>query len=157
MCMWHSTGCHDIDSRLKQKENTVRKYPKNSPQAAARIVALTIIADGDVNNAEFALLDRLAVHAQLGLDRDALHEVFDTLCADLLSSNQLAWADACPVDAYTLEQILHEIDDPALRRKVRGLCIKLAEVDGHVAEGESIVLAAAAEHWARLPDPSTAP
>lgn len=135
----------------------MRKYTKNSPQAAARIVALTIISDGDVNNAEFALLDRLAVHEQLGLDRDALHEVFDTLCADLLSSNQLAWADACPVDAYTLAQILQEIDDPALRRKVLGLCIKLAEVDGHVAEGESIVLAAAAEHWTRLADPSTAP
>ena len=102
MCMRHSTGCHDIDSLLNLKENKVRKYPKNSPQAAARIVALTIISDGDVNNAEFALLDRLAVHEQLGLDRDALHEVFDTLCADLLSSNQLAWADACPVDAYTL-------------------------------------------------------
>lgn len=28
-----------------------------------------------------------------------------------------------------------EIDDPALRRKVLGLCVKLAEVDDHVAEG----------------------
>ena len=108
----------------------MRKYSRNSPQAAARIVALTIISDGDVNNAEFALLERIAVHEQLGLDRDALHDVFDTLCADLLSSNQLAWADACPVDAYTLAQILKEIDDPALRRKVLGLCVKLAEVDG---------------------------
>jgi len=155
--MRHSTGCHDIDYLLNHKENNVRKYSRNSPQAAARIVALTILSDGDVNNAEFALLDRLAVHEQLGLDRDALHEVFDTLCADLLSSNQLAWADACPVDAYTLAQILQEIDDRALRRKVLGLCVKLAEVDGYVAEGESIVLAAAAEQWTRLADPSTTP
>lgn len=135
----------------------MRKYSKNSPQAAARIVALTIIADHDVNNAEFALLERLTVHAQLGLDRDGLHDVFDTLCEDLLSSHQLAWADQCPVDQYTLKELLHEIDSPTLRRKVLGLCVKVAEVDGHVAPGESIVLAAAAEHWARLPDPSPTP
>ena len=125
----------------------MRKYARNSPQAAARIVALTLVADGDVNKAEFALLDELAVHQQLGLERDALHAVVDTFCEDLLSSKQLAWADVCPVDEYTLAELMAEIDDPALRRKVLGLCVKLAEVDGHVAEGESIVLAAAVEHW----------
>ena len=125
----------------------MRKYPQNSPQAAARIVALTIIADGDVDTTEFALLDELAVHLQLGLERDALHGVVDTFCEDLLSSKQLAWADVCPVDEYTLAQLMSEIDDSALRRKVLGLCVNLAEVDGHVAESESIVLVAAVEHW----------
>jgi hypothetical protein len=46
-----------------------------------------------------------------------------------------------------LEELMGEIDDPALRRKVLGLCVKLAEVDDHVAEGESIVLIAAVAHW----------
>jgi uncharacterized tellurite resistance protein B-like protein len=125
----------------------MRKYAPNSPQAAARIVALTIVADGDVDKAEFALLDELTVHEQLGLERDALHAVIDTFCEDLLSSNQLAWAGNCPVDDYTLSELMGEIDDPALRRKVLGLCVRLAEVDGHVAAGESIVLVAAVEHW----------
>ena len=125
----------------------MRKYPKNSPQAAARIIALTLIADGDVGEAELALLDELSVHQQLGLERDALHAVIDTLCEDLLISKQLAWADACPVDEYVLEKLMAEIDDPALRRQVLGLCVKLAEVDDHVAEGESIVLIAAVAHW----------
>jgi len=125
----------------------MRKYPKNSPQAAARIVALTLVADGDVGQAELALLDELAVHQQLGLTRDALHAVIDTFCEDLLSSKQLAMADACPVDEYVLEELMGEIDDPALRRKVLSLCVKLAEVDDHVAEGESIVLIAAVAHW----------
>jgi len=125
----------------------MRKYTHNSPQAAARIVALTIFADGDVNNAEYDLLDRLAVHDRLGLDRDALHEVLDTFCADLLSDNQLAWAGACPVDDYTLAGFMGEIDDPVLRRKVLDLCISIVEADAHIAEGESIVLTAAVEHW----------
>jgi uncharacterized tellurite resistance protein B-like protein len=125
----------------------MRKYTLNSPQAAARIVALTIIADGDVVSAEFALLEDLAVHQKLGLERDALHEVLDSLCEDLLSSHQLAWADSCPVDQFTLAELMQEIDDPALRRKVLSLCIKLAQADGHVAPGETIVLSAAVENW----------
>ena len=47
----------------------MRKYAPNSPQAVARIVALTIVADGDVDKAEFAVLDELAVHKQLGMGR----------------------------------------------------------------------------------------
>lgn len=57
------------------------------------------------------------------------------------------WADNCPADEYTLAELMKEIDDPALRRKVLGLCVRLAEVDGLVAAGESIVLVAAVEHW----------
>jgi len=125
----------------------MRKYTKNSPQAAARIVALTLIADGDIGQAELALLDELAVHQQLGLERDALQAVIDSFCEDLLSSKQLAWADACPVDEYVLEKLMRDIDDPALRRKVLRLCVELAEVDDLVAEGESIVLIAAVAHW----------
>ena len=111
----------------------MRKYSKNSPQAAARFVALTIVADGDVAKAELASLDELAVHKQTGMEHDALHAVIDTFCEDLLSSKQLAWADNCPVDEYTLSELMGEIDDPALRRKVLGFCVALAEVDGHVA------------------------
>ncbi len=125
----------------------MRKYAPNSPQAAARIVALTLIADGDIGKAEMALLDELAIHEQIGLGRDAFHAVIDTFCEDLLSSKQLNWADACPVDEYTLAELMAEIDDPALQNKLLGLCVRLAEVDDLVAEGESIVLIAALAHW----------
>ena len=125
----------------------MRKYSQNSPQAAARIVALTLVADGDVGQAELTLLDELVVHQQLGLTRRALHVVIDRFCEDLLSSKQLAWAEACPVDEYTLASLMGEIDDPALRRKVLDLCARLAMVDDHVAEGESMVLSAALAHW----------
>lgn len=125
----------------------MRTYPCNSPQAAARIVALTVVADGDIGKTELDLLDRLSAHGQLGLARQELHAVLDSFCEDLLSSEQLQWADACPVDDRTLAGLMGEIEDPALRRKLLRLCIDIAEVDGQVAEGESIVLTAAIEHW----------
>lgn len=125
----------------------MRTYPRNSPQAAARIVALTVLADRDISRTELELLDRLAVHQQLGLDRGELHTVMDGLCEDLLSSQQLQWADACPVDDRTLVGLMGEIEDPALRRNVLRLCIEIAEADTQVTDGEAIVLTAAVEHW----------
>ncbi|MDO9095839.1 MAG: TerB family tellurite resistance protein [Rubrivivax sp.] len=125
----------------------MRSYPVNSPQAAARIVALTVVADGDIGDAEINWLDRLAVHEQLGLARHELHALLDTFCEDLLSSDQLKWADACPVDERTLADLMGEVQDPALRLKLLRLCVELAEVDAHVDDGESSVLIAAVEHW----------
>lgn len=125
----------------------MRSYPVNSPQAAARIVALTVVADGEIGAPEIEWLDRLAVHVQLGLARHELHALLDTFCEDLLSSGQLQWADACPVDERTLTDLMGEIQDSALRLKLLRLCVELAEIDAQVHEGESIVLAAAVEHW----------
>lgn len=125
----------------------MRTYPCNSPQAAARIVALTVLADRDIGKIELELLDRLAVHEQLGLEQQEFHAVLDSLCADLLSSEQLQWADTCPVDDRTLAELMGEIENPLLRRKLLRLCIEIAEADAQVSEGESIVLTAAVEHW----------
>jgi len=125
----------------------MRNYPRNSPQAAARIVALTVVADGDIGQPELDLLERLGVHDQLGLERHELLDVLDAFCEDLLSSQQLKWADVCPVDERTLADLLGEIEEPALRMRLLRLCVELAESDAHVAEGEQVVLSAAVEHW----------
>ena len=106
-----------------------------------------MVADGDIGDSEIEYLDRLAVNEQLGLARHELHALLNTFCEDLLSSEQLKWADACPVDERTLAQLKGEIYDPALRLKLLRLCVELAEVDAHVNDGESSVLVAAVEHW----------
>ena len=119
---------------------------------------MTLVANGDIGEAEIEWLDRLAGHNQLGLARHELHALLDTFCEDLLSSDQLKWADACTVDERTLADLMGEIQDPALRLKQLRLCVELAEVDAHVAEGESFVLGAAVEPWGlhrEMPLPSS--
>jgi uncharacterized tellurite resistance protein B-like protein len=132
---------------MNRRSTVMRTYPENSPQAAARIVALTLVADGDIADAEIEWLDQLAVHEQLGLTRHELHQVIDSFCEDLLSSHPPRWADACPVDERTLGDLLDEIQDPALRLKLLHICVELAEADAQVANAESVVLVAAVEHW----------
>ncbi len=105
----------------------MRAYPLNSPEAAGRIVALAMLADGDLNKSELDVLDRLDATGQLGLP--------------------VSWADACRIDARTLAGMMAEVDDPALRAKVLQLCAAVVEADEHVHDGEAMVLVAAVEHW----------
>lgn len=137
----------------------MRSYPRNSPQAATRILALAMLADGHQCPSELALLERLEVHAQFGLSRAELHAVVHTFCEDLMAfSVGMCWADLSQVRPAPLRQVLGEVDDPALQSQVLELCISLVAADRHLAEGESVVLAAALLQW-RLPvqAPSAAP
>lgn len=126
----------------------MRSYPRNSPQAATRILALAMLADGHQCPSELALLERLQVHAQLGLGRAELHAVVHTFCEDLMAvSAGMCWADLAQVRPDPLRQVLSEVDDPALQALVLALCISLVEADRHLADSESVVLAAALLQW----------
>ena len=139
----------------------MRHYPTNSPQAAGRIVALALLADGHLSKLELDVLDRLDVHAQLGLARSELHSIVHGFCEDLLATAHGNWSDACRVSAHTLYSLLAEIDEPALRRRLLAMCTTIVDADRHVADGESLLLAAAADHWGLAnellpPPPATA-
>ena len=125
----------------------MRHYATNSPQAAGRIVALALLADGHLSKLELDVLDRLDVAGQLGLARSELHSIVHGFCEDLLAPAHGNWDDACRVDAHTLHSLLAEIDDPALRRQLLAQCVAIVDVDQHVADGESLLLAAAVAHW----------
>lgn len=125
----------------------MRTYPLNSPQAAARIVTLAMLADGDVSHVEVDALERAGVHKQLGLDTDDWDHVVSDFCNDLIANAQLTWADACRIDPRTLAELMAEIDDPKLRLTVLRLCILVVEADAHVDEGEANMIGATVEQW----------
>ena len=73
----------------------MRSYPHNSPQAAARIVALTMLADGNLSHDEFMALEHQQMAAQFGLLPSELMEVLYDCCEDLQSSPGLSWDEVC--------------------------------------------------------------
>lgn len=125
----------------------MRTYPRNSPQAAARIVSLAMLADGNLCKSELDMLDRMEAFDELGLSRAEMNAVVRVFCEELLAASHHEWSQACRIDPRTLDEMMAEIDDPALREKVLNLCVAVVEADGHVAEGESIVVTAAVEQW----------
>jgi hypothetical protein len=124
----------------------MRAYPTNSPQAAARIVALTLIADGHVCETELDVLKRTRAFEMLGLDPGEAKAVMQGLCEDLMLAHSY-WGDARRIDERTLGQMAAEIDDPGLRVRVLRYCVAVVEADGLITHGESYVLVNLVERW----------
>ena len=125
----------------------MRSYPRNSPEAAARIVALVLIADGHVCRSEFEVFEQLDGPRELGLAPGGLPRIVQTLCEDLLMGRFGGGSMLGAVDGHALASLMAEVDDPALQRKVLRLAVAAARADRHLADGEALVLAAAHRHW----------
>ena len=125
----------------------MRSYPRNSPEAAARIVALVLISDGHVCSSEFDILKQLGAERELGLEPHLLPHIVHTLCEELLLGGYATGSLMDNVDDSTLASLMAEISDPALQRTVLRLSLAAARADGHLADGETVVVAAARHHW----------
>ena len=128
----------------------MRSYPRNSPEAAARIVALVLVSDGHVSKAEFDILKQLRAEHELGLEPQLLPHLVHTLCEELLAGGYHTGSLISNVDDRTLAALMAEISDPALQRKVLRLSLAAARADGHLADGEAMVVQAARHHWQLL-------
>ena len=62
----------------------MRSYPTNSPEAAARLLAMALVADGQYSMNEIKTIDRLQASQRLGLAPEAIKAVIDGFCEDLL-------------------------------------------------------------------------
>ena len=125
----------------------MRSYPHNSPEAAARIVALVLISDGHVCSSEFDILKKLGAERELGLEPQLLPHIVHTLCEELLASGYETGSLMGNVDDSAVASLMAEISDPALQRKVLSLSLAAARADGHLADGETMVVEAARHHW----------
>jgi uncharacterized tellurite resistance protein B-like protein len=133
----------------------MRPYPHNSPQAAARIVALAMLADGNLSKTEFDAIERMDVYRQFRLTPEELDSIIENCCADLLAHNRLSWDLSIRFDERMLAQVLSEVEDPALRRDVMRVCSEVVEADHYVAENEWALLSAMANQWNTHPKSCT--
>ena len=125
----------------------MRSYPRNSPEAAARIVALVLIADGHVCRSEFDVFEHLDGPRELGLQPQSFHGIVQTLCEDLLMGDQGGGSMLGAVGDGELAALMAEVDAPALQEKVLRLAAAAARADRHLADGEALVLAVARRYW----------
>ncbi len=125
----------------------MRTYPCNSPQAAARLVALTVLADGYVGRDELVMLEQAGLPERLGLRPGEFHAVLQALCEDLMAASHMNWGHLCRPDADVVRQLAAELADPLMRAEVLSLCRIAAQADQHLSEGEFAVLNTCAHAW----------
>lgn len=125
----------------------MRSYPRNSPQAAARVVALTVLADGHLGHQEIDAMQRIDVAGRLDLSQADFMGVLQAVCDDLMASSHQHWSGIQHLPRTELKQMLDEIDDVGLRLIVMEICAALCECDQNLADAEYEMLCTQADHW----------
>ena len=122
----------------------MRHYPTNSPQAAGRLLALSMVVDGNLAHSELQALDRTRILPAVSLDHDAFQQLLQELCDDLITS---AVRSVVQVEPAVIDSMLSEITDPDLRRQLLRAMWAIADADGWLADGEAVLLARANSVW----------
>jgi uncharacterized tellurite resistance protein B-like protein len=122
----------------------MRTYPTNSPAAAGRLLALTMISDGNVALSELKAVYRSHILEYVALTDEEFDAVLHELCNDLL---QTAHHGNVHIDVALIDSLLDEIRAPALRRKMLHAMWCLADADGWLADAEAVVLNRASIRW----------
>ncbi|MDP4302374.1 TerB family tellurite resistance protein [Leptothrix discophora] len=125
----------------------MRAYPTNSPEAAARIVCLAMLADGDLTRPEIDVLEAVDLGQRLKLAPPDFYRVLEHLLDDLSVGQPGTDLDAITIDDLTIARLMSDVDDPALRRSVIELCRDVIESDAWISDGEALLLNAAVSHW----------
>lgn len=122
----------------------MRSYPKNSPQAAGRILALMMIVDGNLASSELQALDRSKILGHIDLEPSAFQRLLQDLCDDMLTSTLHG---SVQLSNTVIDSLLEEITAPDLRRKLLQTMWKIADADDWLADGEAVLLARAGTAW----------
>lgn len=125
----------------------MRSYPRNSSEAAARILAITMICDGHLDKREIDALRESLVRRELDIGELQWHDVMQGVCEDLLVAADMHWDRACRIEPGMLDSLLTEIDDPELARRVLAACERAARADRVQTGPEAQVLRRAARAW----------
>src|SRR5271168_4265657 len=112
----------------------MRTYRCDSPQAAGRLVALSLLADGHVSSAELKALGAARLTERLGLAPGEFQTIVQDLCEDLMSVAHLNWGDRCQPDSEVMHHLIAELRDPQTRAEVMSLCRVAVEADRHITQ-----------------------
>ncbi len=122
----------------------MRTYPINSSHAAGRILALTLISDGNLAPEELETLGRSRILDYVSLDELQFRQVLEDLCNDLVATSRHGIAQLEP---SLIDALLDEIADAELRRKLLQVMWKIADADDWLSQGEAVLLSRATVAW----------
>ena len=129
----------------------MRTYPRNSPEAAARLVALVLISDGNASKSEVEVLNGLGGVLDLGLEPKDMPGIVQTLCEDLLMEGFEGRSILTRVGEDLMASLTAEIDNPLLQAQVLRIARSVIYADGHLSDAEFAMLDAISRHWQVLP------
>lgn len=125
----------------------MRHYETDSAHAAARVLSLTLMADGAPDKSEFDCLNRTGALEQIGIDQHAFEAVLREFCEDVEQS--VGYFDALnhQLSPDLIDALLDEVRDPHSQRLLLHSIVEIAIADGFLSDGERQVLSRAVALW----------
>ena len=124
----------------------MKTIPRNSPEALARLLAMTLITDARLDDRELAAMDRLKLYDLIGMSRLEFSRVVEDYCEELLQAGspdgRVNLMDRARIDA-----IVDAIDDPPKRVLAAQMVVNLLKADGRLAETELVLFRHILERW----------
>jgi uncharacterized tellurite resistance protein B-like protein len=111
----------------------------------ARIIALVMLSDADLDDAEVEMLDRLGIYERIGASRKTFIRVVKEYFDDLLQDNPGERIRL--IDAKRLDTVLDAVDDKQKRLDLAGMMLRLIGADGTMNDAELATLRHVLARW----------
>jgi len=124
----------------------MKRYPKNSPEAVARIVAMMMIADSRLDDRELGIMDELRIYDIIGISRNQFSQVMQEYCSDLMSVGEKDGRIRL-VDEDRINEIVDLVDDHDTRVRACSMMLNIAKADGKLHATELAVFKHILDRW----------
>lgn len=118
----------------------MRRYPTDSPEATARIIALALMADGAIDVSEEESMQHHHILDTLGLNNQLLDKVIHEYCEDVLSFAHQTPAGQHELDPASVDGLLQEISDSALQGRLFSSILSIINAGGQVQGSEVLLI-----------------
>ena len=125
----------------------MRHYAPDSPEATARIIALTLLADGAIDLSEIESIKRYRIIENLNLSQRIFDEVVRGFCEDMLVVSHRGHSGRIELDHETARSLLSDIRNSDLQHKVLRAMLDIVNADTKLSGSEAIVVAEAMKLW----------
>lgn len=124
----------------------MKRYPRNSPQAVARVLAMMMVSDGKLHPREIEVLDELRIYEILGISQLGFMSVVHDFCSDLLASGNGSGRIRL-VDKARIEEVIGLVDDRRTRVLTCGMLLNIVNADDNMSDPELAVLRYVLDCW----------
>ena len=125
----------------------MRKYPIDSPQAKARIIALALLADGGLDKSEIECMDNRDIVECLGIGAGTFDQAMHHFCEDIEQYGLLQPNRQLDLGSPAIRDILDEAGQRSVREALLRTIFDIVLADRNLSLGEAQLTALAMSHW----------
>lgn len=125
----------------------MRHYSQNSSEAMARILALTMLADGGLDKTELEAIAKSKILNHIEMTEAGFEKVVHELCDDLLQYSSSYSLGQIELDRETLNHVFADITLVPLQKMLLKVMVAVVDADQRMSDGEAIVISQALSTW----------